>query len=111
MSPQPGLITVDRTGAAPVQRQIYERIRQAIAEGRLAPGDRLPSVRSLASQLALARGTVDAAYAMLAGEGYVVARGPAGTVVSPALRRPLPDTGPARLARRPTEPGWPPDHA
>ncbi len=102
-----GLIAVDRAGTVPIQRQIYDRIRQAIAEGRLKPGDRLPSVRSLASQLALARGTVDAAYAMLTGEGYLLARGPAGTVVSPALRRPPPE----RPAVRPPEPGLRPDDA
>jgi DNA-binding transcriptional MocR family regulator len=44
-------------------------------DGQLSPGDRLPSCGLLAEQFATARGTVDAAYAMLAGEGYVVSRG------------------------------------
>jgi len=79
------LIALDRADAAPIQRQIYQRLRAAIAERRLSPGERLPSARSLASQLGVARGTVDAAYALLAGEGYVVGRGPAGTIVSPGL--------------------------
>lgn len=69
----------------PLYRQIYERFRKAIWTGQLRPGDRLPSVRDLAQDLAIARGTVDTAYAMLAGEGYIVSRGPAGTIVSPEL--------------------------
>ncbi len=54
----------------------------SIAAGRLRPGQRLPSARSLSVQLGVARGTVDAAFGRLIGEGYVVARGPAGTFVS-----------------------------
>jgi GntR family transcriptional regulator/MocR family aminotransferase len=76
---------VDRHSEVPMFRQVYERTRVAIAEGRLAPGARLPSARSLAAQLGSSRGTVDAAYAMLAGEGWIVARGAAGTVVAPRL--------------------------
>src|SRR5215471_9624225 len=74
-----------RGADAPLYRQIYEHIRTAISSGQLQPGGRLPSVRRLAEEFATARGTIDAAYAMLAGEGYVVSRGPAGTMVSPAL--------------------------
>ncbi len=69
-----------------IQQQLYERICAAVADGRLRPGGRLPSARSLAAQLGVARGTVDAVYARLAGEGYVLSRGPAGTVVSPGLQ-------------------------
>jgi GntR family transcriptional regulator / MocR family aminotransferase len=72
----------------PLYRQIYQHFRRAIADGQLTPGDRLPSCRRLAEQFATARGTVDAAYAMLVGEGYVVSRGPAGTIVSPDLGAP-----------------------
>ncbi|MCC8980862.1 PLP-dependent aminotransferase family protein [Bradyrhizobium sp. 10BB] len=75
-----------RSGGTPLSRQLYERFRSAIATGQLRPGDRLPSIRGLADELAMARGTVDAAYAMLAGEGYIVTRGQAGTIVSPELR-------------------------
>lgn len=70
---------------APIYLQLYWRYREAIASGRLRPGDRVPSVRSLASELNLARGTVDMAYQMLANEGYFVSRGAAGTIVSPRL--------------------------
>jgi GntR family transcriptional regulator/MocR family aminotransferase len=79
--------------AGPIYRQIHERIRSAILAGRLPPGTRLPSWDSLAGQLGVARGTVKAAYDWLAGEGYVVGRGPAGTVVNPDLRVPLEEPG------------------
>jgi GntR family transcriptional regulator/MocR family aminotransferase len=84
----------------PVYRQIYKRYRDAIARGHLAPGDRVPSVRALAAELNLARGTVEAAYQMLIAEGYLLPRGPAGTVVSPHLRdvpaSPSPAVNPTR---------------
>lgn len=70
---------------APIYLQLYRRYREAIAAGKLRPGDRVASVRSLASELSLARGTVEMAYQMLVSEGYFVARGAAGTVVSPRL--------------------------
>src|ERR687885_499234 len=78
-------IGLERHGAVPVYRQIYERVREAVLAGRLPPGARLPSARSLAAQLAVARGTVEAAYQLLAGEGFVVGRGASGTIVDPGL--------------------------
>jgi GntR family transcriptional regulator/MocR family aminotransferase len=77
----------DSVGAEPLYRQIYTRFRNAIAEGMLQPGDRIPAARALALELGLARGTVESAYALLAAEGYVEARGQAGTIVTPALAR------------------------
>src|SRR5260370_24716566 len=78
-------IDLDRRSAIPFYRQIYERFRDAITSGVLRPGERLPSARSLASQLVTARGTVNAAYDLLAGEGYIIGRGAAGTLVTPSL--------------------------
>jgi GntR family transcriptional regulator/MocR family aminotransferase len=68
-----------------LHRQIYTRIRAAILSGELRAGARLPSARSLASQLAVARGTVEIAYQTLAAEGYIAGRGAAGTFVERAL--------------------------
>lgn len=82
-----------RDQAAPIYLQLYQRLREAIADGRLQPGERVPSVRALASELNLARGTVEAAYQLLVGEGYLLPRGPAGTVVSPQLPQSPPSTG------------------
>ncbi|MFT4065461.1 PLP-dependent aminotransferase family protein [Paraburkholderia sp.] len=79
------LLEPDRDRAEPIYLQLYRRYREAIAAGRLQPGDRVPSVRSLASELNLARGTVELAYQMLTSEGYLLARAQAGTVVSQGL--------------------------
>src|SRR5262245_5681087 len=94
-SPLSGL-ALDGASDTPLYRQIHGRIASAVLDGRLAPGARLPSARSLAAQLSIARGTVDAAYQLLAGEGYIVSRGAAGTLVDPALDRRL--LRPARIA-------------
>lgn len=65
--------------------QLYHHFRDSIADGRLAPGDRVPSVRTLASELGMARGTVEMAFQVLVSEGYFETRGAAGTVISPRL--------------------------
>ncbi|WP_028603857.1 PLP-dependent aminotransferase family protein [Ottowia thiooxydans] len=78
-------LKLSREHDAPIYLQLYGRFRDSIASGKLRPGDRVPSVRSLASELNLARGTVEMAYQMLSSEGYFLSRGPAGTVVSPRL--------------------------
>ena len=61
---------LERRQGEPLYRQIYRRFRDAIEQGLLAPGDRVASARSLASELGVARGTVDLAYSQLMGEGY-----------------------------------------
>jgi GntR family transcriptional regulator/MocR family aminotransferase len=76
----------DPTVTAPFYRQIYDRFRDAITSGVLKPGDRIPSARALGKELGLARGTIEAAYSLLAAEGYIQARGQAGTVVTPGLK-------------------------
>lgn len=83
-------LQLDTSAAEPLYRQIYTRFRGAIADGLLQPGDRIPAARALAVELGLARGTVESAYALLTAEGYVEARGQAGTVVTPALARHAP---------------------
>ena len=76
---------LDPMAAEPFYRQIYNRFRSAIASGLLKPGDRIPSARALTKELGLARGTIEAAYSLLAAEGYIQARGQAGTIVTPGL--------------------------
>ncbi|EOW6515093.1 PLP-dependent aminotransferase family protein [Cronobacter dublinensis] len=83
----------------PGYREIYQRYRQNIHDGVLKPGDRVPSIRMLAQELQVAKKTVEAAYAVLVGEGYLVSRGPQGTCVNPALT-PVPrlaDNAPAAV--------------
>jgi len=81
---------LDPAATTPFYRQIYDRFRSAIASGVLKPGDRIPSARALTKELGLARGTIDAAYSLLAAEGYILARGQAGTIVTPGLKPRVP---------------------
>ncbi|MFF1306856.1 PLP-dependent aminotransferase family protein [Streptomyces sp. NPDC058307] len=57
-------------------------LRDAVRDGRLAPGARLPATRRLAEELGVSRGTVKAAYDQLIAEGYLTARQGSGTVVA-----------------------------
>lgn len=54
--------------------QIYEYIKNEIRTGKLLAGEKLPSTRSLAEYLQVARSTVDTAYSQLLAEGYIEAR-------------------------------------
>src|SRR6185437_16453736 len=62
-------LTLERTAGTELFRQIAHAVRTAIAAGQITPGARLPSARELSGQLCVGRGTVEAAYAMLAEEG------------------------------------------
>ncbi|MGH3084678.1 MAG: GntR family transcriptional regulator, partial [Gaiellaceae bacterium] len=66
----------------PRRAALEAALRAAIREQRLAPGQRLPSTRTLAYDLGIARGTVVEAYAQLEAEGYLTARHGAGTWVA-----------------------------
>lgn len=94
-----GAIKIAKASGTSIQQQLYDHLRAAIIEGRTQAGERLPSTRSLAAQLNIARGTVDLAYARLAEEGYIVARGQRGTIVSPELH---PESLSSARARRAT---------
>jgi GntR family transcriptional regulator/MocR family aminotransferase len=85
---------LDSTAAEPFYRQIYDRFRGAIAGGVLKPGDRIPAARALSKELGLARGTIEEAYSLLAAEGYIQARGQAGTIVTPGLKPRAPVASP-----------------
>lgn len=71
------------------RRAVENELRQAVRDGRLTAGTRLPSSRDLAEQLGVARGTVTAAYAQLVGEGYLAAKRGSGTTVTAARAWPV----------------------
>jgi GntR family transcriptional regulator/MocR family aminotransferase len=75
-------LVLDATSQTPLHRQIGEQVRRAILERRLAPGQRLPSSRLMASELDVARGTVLLAMDQLIAEGYVVAQAASGLSVA-----------------------------
>ncbi|MFE9676030.1 PLP-dependent aminotransferase family protein [Streptomyces sp. NPDC006259] len=81
-----------------VRRGLTDALREAVRSGRLAPGTRLPSSRTLAADLGIARNTVAEAYADLVAEGWLTARQGSGTRVSD--RAVAPPTG-AAAPRRP----------
>jgi GntR family transcriptional regulator len=69
----------------PIYRQLIRQITDAIAGGRLAAGDRLPSHRELAEQLVIAPLTVKKAYDELEGDGLLTTQRGRGTFVSDRL--------------------------
>lgn len=79
------IIRVDRREREPLHRQIYNAYRTAIVERVLRPNERVPSTRTLASELEISRIPVLNAYAQLLAEGYFEAQTGAGTVVSSTL--------------------------
>ena len=91
-----------------VRQRLEAALRDAIRSGRLAEGARLPSSRTLAAELGIARNTVAEVYTQLTAEGWLTARGGSGTTVAP-LRGPAPDPGPeaAEAAAHPRYDLWP----
>jgi GntR family transcriptional regulator/MocR family aminotransferase len=75
-------------GSRQRQAALHAQLRAAILDGRLKPGLRLPATRELAQALGVSRNTVVAAYDLLLGEGYVVARHGAGNYVADMVARP-----------------------
>jgi GntR family transcriptional regulator/MocR family aminotransferase len=65
-----------------VRAGLEDALRDAVRDGRLATGTRLPSSRALAADLGLARNTVAEAYSQLVAEGWLVARQGSGTRVA-----------------------------
>lgn len=72
----------DRSSPLPLYHQIAERIRRAIAQGELQPGDRLEPLREAAQRLGVHHHTVRHAYAELAREGLLHSDGPKGTHIA-----------------------------
>ncbi|MFC7266875.1 PLP-dependent aminotransferase family protein [Streptomyces lutosisoli] len=78
-----------------VRKGLTDALREAVRSGRLAPGTRLPSSRSLAADLGIARNTVADAYADLVAEGWLTARQGSGTrVAERTVVRPVPEAAP-----------------
>ncbi len=76
---------LDPQAEAPLYRQLYDALRGAILDGRLAAGARLPSSRVLAADLGVGRNTVLSAYEQLTAEGYLEGQVGAGTRIAASL--------------------------
>ncbi len=88
------LVELDRRADRPLYEQLERTLRDAIRDGRLPAGARLPSSRGLAAELGISRGVVTSAYDQLAAEGYLETRQGASVRVARAVR--------AQPPRRPT---------
>jgi GntR family transcriptional regulator len=74
------MIRIDLNKPQPLEEQITAALRQALAQGTLAPGDDLPPVRQLAGDLGVHWNTVARAYRRLADEGLLSVRRGKGAV-------------------------------
>ena len=80
----PGL-SVDTGGRHSMTAQLFNALRQQIKIGGIDPGIRMPSTRTLASDLGVSRTTVATAYEQLKSEGYLIGREKSGTFVTDVL--------------------------
>ncbi|QHM75398.1 HTH-type transcriptional regulatory protein GabR [Mixta theicola] len=78
-------LIIDRKTKIPISEQIRRGIVEAIREGVLLPGTRLPSWIDLATQLGISRGTVKTAYDRLSDEQLVVTSRSRGTCIAESL--------------------------
>ena len=78
----PLALTIDPAASAPPFEQLRRQVVDGVADGSLAPGTRLPTVRALAAELELAVNTVAKAYRALEADHVIETRGRAGTFVS-----------------------------
>jgi GntR family transcriptional regulator/MocR family aminotransferase len=103
-------LTIKREAHTSLQQQVREQLRQAMLEGRLAAGTRLPSTRALARALGVSRTVTSAAYDELFAEGYLAGRRGSGTYVErnlpslPPPRHPVADIPPRWLGQAPFVP-------
>jgi len=81
------LILLDFTDEVPIYQQIRNQIVMGIADGRLVPGEKLPTIRSLANESGINMMTVNKAYSLLKQEGYIQTDRRSGVVVSGTIKK------------------------
>ena len=87
------MIILNPTDSRPLYEQITEKIKELIIGGYLKDNDKVPSVRELASQLAINPNTIQKAYKLLESDGYIFAKPAKGYFV----RMPDKNTGRSEL--------------
>jgi DNA-binding transcriptional regulator YhcF (GntR family) len=75
------ILSVDPNRALPVYEQVREQIKRMVASGTLRAGTRLPTIRQLAADLGLAKGTIERAYDLLEADTVIETKGRKGTFV------------------------------
>lgn len=76
------MIVLDYRDSRPLYQQVKDSLRRMMLTGLLEPDEKLPSVRSLATQLAINPNTIQRAYAELEAEGYIYSVAGKGSFVS-----------------------------
>ena len=76
------MIVLDYRDSRPLYQQVKDSLRRMMLTGLLEPDEKLPSVRSLATQLAINPTTIQRAYAELEAEGYIYSVAGRGSFVS-----------------------------
>ena len=76
------MIVLDYRDSRPLYQQVKDSLRRMMLTGLLEPDEKLPSVRSLATQLAINPNTIQRAYAELDAEGYIYSVAGRGSFVS-----------------------------
>ncbi|MEV0533340.1 PLP-dependent aminotransferase family protein [Kitasatospora sp. NPDC050463] len=105
-------LTGRRAAGIGLRAALEDALREAVQDGRLVPGTRLPSSRALGEDLGIARNTVVEAYGQLTAEGWLASRQGSGTTVAgrtaprPVRRAPELPRG-RRTARYDLMPGRP----
>ena len=75
-------IKIDNLSDRAVYQQIVDQIKRDIALGRMCPGDKIPPVRQLASEIVINPNTIAKAYRQLESEGIISTRAGSGTFVA-----------------------------
>jgi GntR family transcriptional regulator len=83
------LFNINPNDGLPIYRQIVRQVRHAVASGRLAPGDKLPSQRDLSSELVVNHLTAKRAYEVLEAEGIIATERGRGTFVAAGVPQDL----------------------
>ena len=76
------MIHLDYRDSRPIYEQVKDSLRRLMVTGVLAPGDKLPSVRSMASQLSINPNTIQRAYRELELDGYILSVAGKGSFVA-----------------------------
>lgn len=76
------MIVLDYRDSRPLYQQVKDSLRRMMLTGLLSPEEKLPSVRALATQLAINPNTIQRAYAELEAEGYIYSVAGKGSFVS-----------------------------
>ena len=80
---------LDAASAVPLYEQLYESLAEEMRTGAIPAGTRMPGKRRLAAELSVSVNTVDAAYQLLAAEGYLESRERSGFYVQEYLALPI----------------------